>query len=139
MFTCKYCGKKEKRTGSNQCTCAVCKKHLLNVHGQVHRDIIRMKKFGTYCEIGKGNAQGSGENSPFFKTGIGSFHKAAPRIKEEIRYCQRCGKDLLFVGKNLWCVHHKDGDRTNNKEENYELLCKRCHQLEHNCQDNLPR
>lgn len=35
-------------------------------------------------------------------------------------------------------MHHKDHNRKNNREENFELLCKRCHQVEHECWKNLP-
>lgn len=39
--------------------------------------------------------------------------------------CSGCGeKDGLHI-------HHKDGDVTNNKKENLDLLCKRCHSVEH--------
>ena len=30
-------------------------------------------------------------------------------------------------------VHHKDENRHNNDETNLELMCKRCHQIEHEC------
>lgn len=30
-------------------------------------------------------------------------------------------------------VHHKDENRNNNDETNLELVCKRCHQIEHEC------
>jgi hypothetical protein len=40
---------------------------------------------------------------------------------------------LISVGKYEWVVHHRDHDRSNNVDENFELLCKRCHQIEHEC------
>ena len=46
--------------------------------------------------------------------------------------CTRCQS-----GKNL-LVHHKDEDRTNNDLSNLEVLCRRCHQMEHECWKNLP-
>ena len=64
-------------------------------------------------------------------TGIGYFMTSRGRIKRERRYCNRCGKDLLRLNKFEWVVHHIDHNRTNNIDENFELLCKRCHQLEH--------
>ena len=51
--------------------------------------------------------------------------------------CERCGKDLEDATRWKWCVHHKDHDHSNHELSNLELLCKRCHQLEHSCQDNL--
>lgn len=35
-------------------------------------------------------------------------------------------------------VHHRDEDRSNNDPANLQPLCKRCHQLLHNCANNLP-
>jgi hypothetical protein len=73
-----------------------------------------------------------------WSNGISFFEKKRREIRDTRRYCERCDKDLKDVGQYHWCVHHKDHDRTNNKLENFELLCKRCHQLEHDCESNLP-
>lgn len=45
--------------------------------------------------------------------------------------CSRCGWGEInpFTGKVPLEVHHKDGDYTNNDEENLELLCPNCHSL----------
>lgn len=64
-------------------------------------------------------------------TGIGYFIKRRKEILNERKNCNRCDKFLLGLTKYEWCVHHMDHDRTNNDETNFELLCKRCHQLEH--------
>lgn len=68
-----------------------------------------------------------------YKNGIGQFNRLRPLIREQRRYCERCNKDLKDVNNHSWCVHHKDHDRTHNDPENLELLCKRCHQIEHEC------
>ena len=54
---------------------------------------------------------------------------------KNIRYCERCSKDLLNATHYEWCIHHKDYNRFNNVEENFELLCKSCHQKEHVVRD----
>lgn len=45
--------------------------------------------------------------------------------------CSQCGwgEINVFTGKVPLEVHHKDGDYTNNDEENLELLCPNCHSL----------
>lgn len=78
-----------------------------------------------------------GSANPKYKNGIGFFMRASRIYKDSQRYCERCGKDLKDAGKYLWCVHHRDHDRTHNTGDNFELLCKRCHQLEHSCTQQL--
>lgn len=45
--------------------------------------------------------------------------------------CQKCrwGEINPASGKSPLEIHHKDGDKTNNKEDNLELLCPNCHSL----------
>lgn len=135
---CKYCSSRYKPTGPAQRACVVCSKHLENINSQVKRDIIRFNKFGTYERIGKGGSNKKGIDHGQYKNGIGFFHSViSPAIKTR-RYCERCGKDLAAATRYEWCAHHKDHDQTNNVIDNIELLCKRCHQLEHDCCANLP-
>ena len=44
--------------------------------------------------------------------------------------CARCWKHLTA---RQMLLHHIDHDRHNNVLSNMEGLCKRCHQLEHEC------
>lgn len=80
-----------------------------------------------------------GKDNPQYKNGVGFFSRKREEIKERIGKCERCGKDLTYASHYEWCVHHKDHNHFNNSEDNYELLCKRCHQLEHHCRDNIPK
>ena len=45
--------------------------------------------------------------------------------------CQVCGWNKInpFTGKVPLQIHHIDGDCTNNKEDNLQLLCPNCHSL----------
>lgn len=45
--------------------------------------------------------------------------------------CQLCGWGVIhpITGKIPLEIHHIDGDKTNNKEENLQLLCPNCHAL----------
>jgi hypothetical protein len=82
--------------------------------------------------VGRGGSNPSGEDHPQYVNGMGRFSKLKKEVKAR-RYCERCSKDLCNVSSHHWCAHHRDHDRTNNVIENLELLCKRCHQIEHEC------
>lgn len=84
--------------------------------------------------VGKGGSNKTGKDSPFYRTGIGLFHKLKHELRESRgNTCERCSKDLSNSSMYEWVVHHKDHDRTHNELGNLELLCKRCHQIEHEC------
>lgn len=89
--------------------------------------------------VGKGGANAKGTEDSQYKNGIGLFLSVVSTIREEVRFCERCDKDLLYVGIGEWATHHRDHDRSNNVRENFELLCKRCHQLEHECYENFSK
>lgn len=69
-----------------------------------------------------GNQEGKNNHQWTGKSGSSGCRRA---IKVIPNVCNRCGslKDLL--------AHHIDKDRTNNSLENFEILCKKCHQLHH--------
>jgi hypothetical protein len=136
------CGNKFQPTGRCAKYCPLCKEEAIRKRNREDRQYRRYKKAiedGTIDRfgVGKGGSQPKGKNSPYYKNGIGYFHKKSSLMKKEIRYCERCGKDLKYAKHGYWCVHHKDHNRDNNIDSNFELLCKRCHQLEHNCVNNL--
>lgn len=68
-----------------------------------------------------------------YKDGSYTYETFRKEIKESKRFCERCSEDLNTATKGMWCVHHKDHDHFNNEMSNLELLCKRCHQIEHEC------
>ena len=136
---CLFCGNTYKPTGPAQQACLVCKEHLKSLDRQVSLDIERYRKFFTYHTIGKGNSQGRGELHHSYKNGISLYQKIGRDMLKSIRYCELCGKDLLNASRYKWCTHHKDFDRTNNKKENLQLMCKSCHQILHECIKNIPQ
>ena len=92
---------------------------------------------GVKIGIGSGNYYGRfNKKHPSYKTGIGWYRDLILQSKEH--KCERCFEEIDFSNPYKWCVHHKNHDRTCNNIENLELLCKRCHQLEHDCIGNLP-
>ena len=129
--TCYYCEDIFLSSGPGAKFCSKrCKK---KVEWQKHRDHRNasdnpMKPHG-------GNHTGKvGRDHYAYRDGIGLFSMRLSReYKTHVRYCERCSKDLAEALPQFWCVHHVDHDRTHNTYENFELLCKRCHQIEHEC------
>ena len=69
-------------------------------------------------------------------TGLSGEYQLNKNIRKYIfkKYdnkCSECGWDKInpYTNKRPLEVHHKDGDYTNNKEENLQLLCPNCHSL----------
>lgn len=74
----------------------------------------------------------AGENNNAYKngTGIDWFAKAMEILPHK---CNRCGKtedEENYKVRNL-LLHHKDGNHNNNSPDNWEILCKQCHQKHH--------
>ena len=48
--------------------------------------------------------------------------------------CEECHKNYInpYTGLSILQIHHIDGDCTNNKEENLQLLCPNCHAMTEN-------
>lgn len=83
--------------------------------------------------VGRGGSNKRYKDDECYRTGKGHFQKLRPILKQERRYCEKCGKDLLEATHYQWVIHHKDHDNTNQDPTNLMLLCKRCHQLTHEC------
>lgn len=134
MKICKVCHQIYKPSGKCSKYCSVYCRRV--VERKKHKEIYtpeRVRKQGGTPGVGKGGKTGSGERNPVYKNGIGIFQEKRKQIRDIRRYCERCGKDLKYVGRYHWCIHHIDHDRTNNSPSNWELLCKSCHQIEHDC------
>ena len=82
---------------------------------------------------GKGGNPLTGADHQNYRHGWYMADTLRVRKKAECRYCERCHLDLLDVSRWHWVVHHKDHNHFNNDYSNLELLCKRCHQIEHEC------
>lgn len=134
MKVCKHCGTNYQPTGSSSKYCSkLCYKHA-NI--QYQRDAVqkhRLKHNKGQVGVGRGALTGFGKDNQNYRNGLGVFANARKQIKEDIRYCQLCGKDLLDTTRYDWCVHHVDHNRQNNNPSNWMLICKKCHQIEHKC------
>lgn len=83
--------------------------------------------------VGKGGNPHKKEQHPSYRHGFYVAQRQSAEVKARQRYCERCSTDLLNVSRWQWCVHHKDHNHCNHDDTNLELLCKRCHQIEHEC------
>lgn len=78
---------------------------------------------------------GTGEGSGGWNRGRPTIHNYRTRFLTLLHVkqngmCAECFEELPEV---LLLVHHKDHNRHNNDETNLSLVCKRCHQIEHEC------
>jgi len=132
---CLCCGKEYIPTG----TCSkYCSKECNNKYNKDKRKEQYnkyQKKLGRQVGVGKGGTTGSGKDNPMYKHGFGVLMGKRHAIKTEQRFCGHCGKDLLDATHYQWVIHHKDHNKFNNPEDgsNWILLCKKCHQIEHQC------
>lgn len=85
--------------------------------------------------VGKGkSSKNKGSTAPGYKNGWTAYKQRGRELKvERGNACERCHKDLTLATRWEWVCHHKDHDRTNPADDNLEILCKRCHQIEHEC------
>jgi len=118
QIECKICKINFTKSHGRQLTCSsVCSKLNDNLNQRLTRK--RNYKY-------KGRNQ-KRENNNAYKNGIGFY----TQFKKP--FCEICK-----ITEKL-CVHHKDEDRTNNKEDNLQTLCRRCHALTHNVSSRLPK
>ena len=85
--------------------------------------------------VGSGNSPTNrGTTHPNYKTGIGIYKKIRDeKLVEQDYKCAKCNYMIDTSNSHKWCGHHIDHDRANNTPDNIEVLCKRCHQIEHEC------
>lgn len=129
------CGSMFTPTGPRSIRCESCKK-IANAATREREYARRCLKKGINCGAGTGNFEhAKGKDSKCYSTGKGEYVRARKEVLEELGCCERCGKDLTKVHHSLRVIHHRDHDRSNNVRSNMELLCKRCHQIHHNCEE----
>lgn len=123
--------------------CLDCKT-LFNQRGPNHKrcdicaDKARLSSMNKWYYIHKKPGPGSGgkletENQNY-KHGLSVFRRWAKERLKSLNYCcERCGQSIDASTRGTWAGHHKDHNRSNNIKSNLEVLCKRCHQVEHEC------
>lgn len=133
--TCLICSNSYTPTGSCSKYCKECAEKLWKSKAAQYQQDYRIRTGKVQKPgVGKGGNVKKGSEHHSFKNGLGcNFQDQRRKVKQERRYCERCNTDLIDATRYQWCVHHKDHDRNNNVDSNFELLCKRCHQIEHDC------
>lgn len=99
---------------------------------------------GKRVYVHTGRLDQSGSNNANYKngTGIDWFQKALEVLPAR---CNRCGitEEELQQRKpskvRYLLIHHKDGNHNNNSPDNWEILCKKCHQHHHSKTDDRGR
>lgn len=123
---CATCGAEFLKRGQNHKRCDPCARsaNLANMR--------RWKRVNVVT--GQGSGALPGEANSNYKHGICVMRGwAKDRLAELNNCCERCGSSIDAARRGTWAGHHKDHDRSNNTPENLEVLCKRCHQVEHEC------
>lgn len=90
-------------------------------------------KKGIYKGTGSGSATGIAEKNHMYVHGKSVFDRWARERLEKLKHCERCNTPLSREKRGSWAGHHKDHNPDNNVIENLELLCRRCHAIEHKC------
>lgn len=126
MKNCLDCGIDFEPRGRNHKRCDDCS--------------INSKKFKSktwYYEhkvLGSGSGAKLFEDGGTYKHGMCVFKRwAKQKLKQLDYHCERCGKFIDVTVRGMWAGHHKDHNRNNNIQDNLEILCKQCHQIEHEC------
>lgn len=60
--------------------------------------------------------------------GNGKYSYRTTQLNNRPAVCERCGYDKHIAGI---VIHHKDRNRENNTDDNLEVLCACCHNIEH--------
>lgn len=121
---CVRCGELYLPTGNCSKFCDECriihKKEQSRIRSYNHAiDTGRIKLPG----VGSGGAQGTGNQHHSYKNGIGMYKQFVGYI------CEMCGSNKFLL------VHHINHNRQDNRIENLQTLCKKCHQDIHTKRD----
>jgi hypothetical protein len=93
-----------------------------------------LQKKGLLNGKGSGSSTGKENLNHAYTHGRSVFRRWAKEKLKDLSYCcERCGKFIDVSVRGTWAGHHKDHNRNNNTKSNLEVLCKQCHQIEHEC------
>lgn len=134
--SCRKCNETFLATGPSSVHCPICAPEIHKEKSKISNDKYRREK-GVDVGVGSGGKQKQGSEHYSYRNqyrlsenyGTGNYRKRAREVKGNT--CEKCSITLDFTVKWSWCVHHKDKDRTNNNIDNLELLCRKCHAIEH--------
>ena len=128
-MNCKNCGIEFLKTGRNHKWCSICSKEK---NKQSINDW--QWKQGILNGTGSGSKTGIEKENHMYKDGLCVFRRWAKEKLKQLNYCcEKCGKSIDVHTRGTWAGHHIDHNRQNNIRENLQVLCKQCHQIEHEC------
>lgn len=124
---CKACGCVYVPKGNASKFCLECSEFRTLSMVRYH-SISRHIKEGRNVGIGSGGANRHTSETAT----VGTYRKVflTRLYLNQAGNCADCG---WHFPESLLLVHHKDHNRYNNIVSNLELVCKRCHQIEHEC------
>lgn len=131
--TCVVCNTMYIPTGRNSKYCSVCKPAQTKL---INKQAVKNWAYKKGILNGKGSGSNTGfeKENHMYSHGQCTFRRWAKELKESDKgFCAHCNKDLRLLTHYEWVGHHKDHNRMNNTKENLILLCKKCHQIEHQC------
>lgn len=129
---CVDCGEKYTPTGKCSKYCSVCQPGATK---RVKDAAIRRWQYahGVLNGTGSGSSTGIGSSNHMYTYGRSVFRRLARERKDSLSICENCEKDLKDATHYDWVGHHIDHNPLNNSIDNLKLLCKQCHQIEHQC------
>ena len=129
---CNVCGQLYLPTGSCSKYCPVCRPIETE---RIAREGIKRWGYakGYLNGKGSGSATGKGKDNHMYKYGLIQFKRWAKERKLTVGICEICGKDIKQATRYHWVGHHIDHNRQNNDISNLLVICKQCHQKEHEC------
>lgn len=129
---CKKCSVVFQPKSTCNLYCDTCAPIALQETKKRGRDAFYRRQ-GRQVGVGSGGTTGFGEANPYYKHGKSVFDRWAREKLAEIGKCERCSCEIDRTKRGSWAGHHKDHNPNNNVKENLELLCRRCHAIEHEC------
>lgn len=126
-YVCVKCSATGFTIGKYQKYCPDCAKDAA-------KEVIKKWHFKHGILSGLGSGGKLGKDNQNYKHGRSVFRRWAQEKLKQLSYCcERCGNKIDATVRGTWAGHHKDHNQSNNVKENLEVLCKRCHQIEHEC------
>ena len=129
------CGTIFKPTAPAELYCVPCKEEAKEVMRVKKARYAYKRRRAAGCKVGRGAPRG--ELHPLYKHGRYTYETIRREIKERRGVCNRCNLDIRNATHHKWVVHHVDHNPYNSSMANLELLCKRCHLIEHECHKNF--
>ena len=130
--TCHVCGNYRRHLNAEDYACLNCGQHLSKKSQKKYCSIQCQRAFERNKYVELVNAGSEEGNKKSGASGIAT--SGSIRTYLMLKYnncCQKCGWGEInpITEKVPLEIHHIDGDKKNNKEDNLELLCPNCHSL----------